>query len=281
MKEELYLKNLERNKKLILSANLNKNVIPIKKYDKEEFIITKDNISKIDENYLKKINFKNKRIIIDCSIFNVMLDKEIVLLEKNIHKSVDKIKFRNVYLELGNDLVEKCFDKIMIILNNYEIEYDKIYIFNYCASDNYFLNDIYYLITAFMISDKEKRYSYIYDVVCDELDRRFKELNLCDFKDNKCIRKRELIGRYEDSTLCYGCCYTKGRPCPYLKNSKCTIKSIGCKFFTCNRLREEGIVYRPNEFLLIKKFFNMIDVYIIENHIYTSKKDTLKLMLNN
>jgi hypothetical protein len=25
----------------------------------------------------------------------------------------------------------------------------------------------------------------------------------------------------------------------------------------------------------------MIDVYIIENHIYTSKKDTLKLMLNN
>lgn len=277
MKKELYLKNLDRNKKIIASSKLNKHVIPIKKYDREDFIITKDNLSKIDEKYLKKINFDNKKLIIDGSMFNILEDKELVNQEMNL----EKIKYKNIYLEYGNEKVQDCFDKIVIILNNYKIKYDNIYIFNYNELDNYFLNDLYYLINAYMISDKEERYSYIYDIVCDELDRRFRELNLCDFKDNKCVRKRELIGKYDESTLCYGCCYTKGRPCPYLKNGKCTIKSIGCKFFTCLYLAKMGVEYKPNEFLLIRNFFNTFDVRIIENHIYTSKKDTLKLMLNN
>ena len=281
MKEELYIENLKRNKKIILSSKLDKHIIPIKKYDKNEFIITKDNVSKINKKYLDSINFNNKRIIIDSSMFNIFVNKEIIDLEKNIHNLVDKNKLNNIYLEFGNELVQKCFDKIVIILNNYDIEYNKIYVFNYDKTLNYFINDLYYLITAYMISDKEERYSYIYDIVCDELDRRFKEINPCEFKNNICIRKRQLVDKYDIDVLCYGCCYTKGRTCPYLKKGKCTIKSIGCKFFTCLYLVQRGIEFKPNDFLLIRNFYNLFDVHIIENHLYTSKKDMLKLMLNN
>ena len=113
MKEELYLKNLDRNKKIILSSKLDSHIVPIKKYDRDEFIITKDNVSKINDKYLKKINFKNKRIIVDSSMFNIFDLKDIEDLEKNINKS----KFKNIYLDYGNELVQECFDKIIIILN--------------------------------------------------------------------------------------------------------------------------------------------------------------------
>ena len=71
MKEELYYRNLVRNKNIILSKELDEDVVILKKYDRNEFIITKDNLSKINIEYLKKINFSNKRIIISSLIFDI------------------------------------------------------------------------------------------------------------------------------------------------------------------------------------------------------------------
>ncbi len=280
MKDDIYIKNLKRNKKIILSSELEEHIVIIKKYSNAEFIITKDNLDKINLDYLKQLNFNNKRIIIDCNIFDVFNDKEITYIEK--HKdNIDKIKFRNIYLELGNELVAKCFEKIRIIIDNYDLDTDKIYVFKYLLSANYFLNDLYNLIKAYMIKDDYERYSYIYDIVCDELDRRFKLLNLCDFKSNICVRKRELIGKQDNSILCYGCCYTRGRACPNLKDGKCMVRNIACKFFTCNFLIKQGIQYRPKEFLLIKVFYNTRAIRIAENELFLSKKDMINLMLNN
>ena len=280
MKEELYINNLNRNRKLVTSIKLNECVIPIKKYSKDEFIITKDNIDKISVSYLKECNFNNKRLIIDGTLFNIFNDKDILLLEKH-NENINKIGFKNIYLERGNKIVLICFKKIKIIINNYDVDMDNLYIFNYSSNTNYFLNDLYHLITAYNVKDLYERYSYIYDIVCDELDRRFKLLNLCDFKSNKCIRKRELIGKQDDNILCYGCCYTKGRVCPNLKNGRCSVKNIACKLFTCNYLIKQGIQYRPKEFLLIKTFYSPRAIRIAENELFLSKKDMINLMLNN
>ena len=279
MKEELYYRNLVRNKNIILSKELDEDVVILKKYDRNEFIITKDNLSKINIEYLKKINFSNKRIIISSLIFDIFNQDDVQKAENSKFPFVN-IKFKNIYLSVGNKQVQKCFDKIKMIIDNYDIE-KKLYVFYYDSRVNYFIDDLNKLIKTYLIKDEYERYSYIYDVVCDELDRRYRIFNICDFKDSICVRKRLLVGKKSSDTLCYGCCYTKGRVCPYLKNSSCTIKSIACKFFACNHLKSMGINYKPREFLLIKNFFNYHDISIIENNIYTPKKDTLKLMLNN
>ena len=279
MKYDLYYENLLRNKKMISDIELIPNINIISKYNNNDIVINRDNIDSINISYLKKNNFKYKRIVIDCSLFDIFDSDEVKKIEDD-KEALLRNKFNNIYLSLGNNVVDKCFEVIKLISTNYDIDSD-IYIFNYIDRCNYFINDLYYLITSYNIKDKRERYSYIYDVVCNELDRRFNKLNLCDFKDSKCIRKRNLVGRYEDNTLNYGCCFTKGRVCEYLSCKSCNIASIGCKFFTCNYLKRRGINYKPNDFLIIRKFYSKRDIRIINNYIYTTKEDTLDIMLNN
>ena len=94
MKEELYYRNLVRNKNIILSKELDEDVVILKKYDRNEFIITKDNLSKINIEYLKKINFSNKRIIISSFIFDIF-DQDDVQKAENLKFSFTNVKFKN------------------------------------------------------------------------------------------------------------------------------------------------------------------------------------------
>ncbi len=280
MNTELYLDNLKRNKKMLVEVPLIDNICILDKKDNMNFVIDKNNIDKINLDYLEKIDYSNKDIVIDSELFNIFDDEDI----KNLYEDdilLNKNKFKNIYLIKGNNILDKCYEKIKIILGNYKVNTDKIYVINYDKRTNYFLNDLYYLITAYGIKDNYERASYIYDIVSSELDRRFNKYNLCDFKDNKCIRKRELVGKYDDDSLNYGCCFTKGRVCPNLKKNTCSIKSIGCKFFTCNYLKKKGIDYKPSDFLLIKKFLSLYDMYVISDKIYTSKEETLDSMLKS
>ena len=277
MKEQLLRNNLIRNKEMLTTSILDDNIIILKKYNRNDFIITKNNLKLINKKYLQKINYKNQNIIIDCSIFNIFNHKIIQSIENN-QNELQKNKLKNPYLILGNKEVKDCFKKIKIILDNYPININ-INIINYNPICNYFINELNHLIIAYKIKDKKERYSYIYDTVCKELDRRFNNWNLCDFQKNLCIRKRSLNRKVIDDTFCHGCCYTKGRVCPYLKDHRCTIKSIGCKFFTCHYLKKQGINYKPKSFLLIKTFMNHHDIRIINNKIYTPKEETIKLML--
>ena len=116
MKEELYYRNLVRNKNIILSKELDEDVVILKKYDRNEFIITKDNLSKINIEYLKKINFSNKRIIISSLIFDIFNQDDVQKAENSKFPFVN-IKFKNIYLSVGNKQVQKCFDKSKMIID--------------------------------------------------------------------------------------------------------------------------------------------------------------------
>lgn len=273
MEQELYIENLERNKKIITSSKLDSNIVILKKYDSNAFIITKNNLSKINTG-----NYNNTDIIIDGSIFDIYNDKAVLNVERN-NSALLKNRFKNIYLIQGNKVVKKCFDIIKNLIDKYDIDTDKIFIINHHDNTSYFINDLFNLIKAYKLKGYD-RYSFIYDTVCDELDRRYRLFNLCDFKNNVCARKRELIDKYNDEMVTHGCCYTKGKVCDYFKDGNCSIKSIGCKFFACNYLIKKGIIYKPSDFLLIKEFFNIYDINVIYNKLYSTKKDTLKLIIN-
>ena len=118
------------------------------------------------------------------------------------------------------------------------------------------------------ISDKEERYSYLYDLICGYLDNEFNKKNICGFNCGICKNRQDLIDRnIKKDTYENGCCYfyAKGKLCDNLdSNGRCKVKNIGCKLFTCSYLKKRGYKYRLNDIYLARYFFN-----------YRQKEDTL------
>ena len=72
-----------------------------------------------------------------------------------------------------------------------------------------------------------KRYNFIYDYICDYLNKNINVL--CDFKNDKCIANR--LGLSSHSTN--GCCYYRNEVlCHHLKNKK----NVQSKIFHVNYL---------------------------------------------
>ena len=124
-------------------------------------------------------------------------------------------------------------------------------------------------VTATNLKNLNVRYSYIYDKVCDYLDNEFVTNNICGFKDNIC-KSVENNSHCKESR--YGCCYGRNRGlCHYLKDNKCSIKSISCKLFTCRYLKKEKINYKINDIVLLKYFFNMRQKFILDTSLFKDK----------
>lgn len=164
--------------------------------------------------------------------------------DENFYKNIKKYKNKSVYLKSNTtDLVKK---QIIIASNE---------------------------------KDLEKRYSYIYDVVCTYLDNEFQNKNICCFENNRCISVRN-NGHCRVSLN--GCCYgTKRGLCKNFKDGHCTIKSISCKLFTCRYLKKQGVKYRVNDILLLKYFFNIKQKFILQDSIFKDKDEIIKLLLEN
>lgn len=123
---------------------------------------------------------------------------------------------------------------------------------------------------AINIKDTKKRYSFIYDTVCDYLDNKYFGENLCGFDENGICEYYRKI----DPTHYNGCCYRDDRSlCKYFdeKHSKCTERGISCKLYSCPVLREKGINYRMKDIPLIKYFFNIKQKYIIKYSFFKPK----------
>ncbi len=185
----------------------------------------------------------------------------------------------NLIINVDNNNVDKVINNTKKIIKKCDKDnYNLVY--NYDANlDKSKINDLEMIKTAINIKDKEKRYNYIYDTVCGILDKRINEENYCEFKDDVCIRFRKENPNHKN-----GCCEWKGRgKCKYLINSECTMKTcMACKLFTCPFLyKEKGIKQRPNDFVLIKYFFNRNQKYILECSYWTPKEIVMKRLLNN
>ena len=161
---------------------------------------------------------------------------------KNVKKEIKKTK---KYL--------KYCDK-----NNYKIKY--------LNTNDFFLKNIE---KAINIKDINKRYSFIYDIVCDYIDDKYLNCNYCDFKDDVCIFFRSQNKMDHKN----GCCYSdaRGGLCEHLKDKHCQIKSISCKLYSCPILRDNKIYFKLKDIPLIKYFFNIKQKYIIKYSFFKDK----------
>lgn len=143
------------------------------------------------------------------------------------------------------------------------------------------------LCTLLNIPDLRLKYEYIYDLVCEQLDKDFRKYNYCDFRNDKCICQRTSKKVAHDSM---GCCYTfknsklTGFPvdtklCKYLQNGSCSIQCISCKLFTCSYLKKNKIKFSPNDFFLIKVFFNRKQKSYIKNAFFTGRNEIIDNLL--
>ena len=132
-------------------------------------------------------------------------------------------------------------------------------------------------INAFNEKDLEKRYSYIYDYMCNYLDKNV--CNLCDFKDNKCVANRMKKSVHDIN----GCCYFRNEGfCKLFKDKKCTNPNISCKLFMCSLVEKKiGFESLPKNYLLLDYFFNRKQKYILQRSYRKKKEYTIKLLLEN
>jgi len=131
-------------------------------------------------------------------------------------------------------------------------------------------------------TDKEKRYSKLYDMICDYLDEDFINRNVCGFKDGICSRRQYMIDKgIKKDTYKNGCChgYKEGGDCKHLKNGRCSIKNIACKTFTCPYLKLKGISYSINKIYFARYFFNFRQKFYMENTYFVDKDVVLKGIL--
>lgn len=180
-------------------------------------------------------------------------------------------------------LIKKVISKSKIEMGKYEKSKKIIgYLKNY-NENNQKQKDFILAINAILCNTRYERYNYIYDTVCNYLDRCFYGKNLCDFQNNKCGEKRE-------TSSLTGCChhvrikclgpFTKLVPCEYLrKDYTCGAKCISCKLFTCDYLEKKGIKFRIKDILLLDVFFNPLQKYFIKYMVFTPKDKIIKRLL--
>ena len=150
------------------------------------------------------------------------------------------------------------------------MNYDKVkYIFKdeISTKEKELLLDIQKAINT---KDVEKRYSFIYDRVCDYLDNEYFGKNLCNFDENGICEYYRKV----DNTHYNGCCYRDDRSlCQYFdeKHSKCTERGISCKLYSCPVLRKKGINFKINNIPLLKYFFTFKQKLIIKYSFFKPK----------
>lgn len=226
-----------------------------------------------------------KRILLDSKLNSNIIpttkkvDGYINIESFDLLKNIEDVEEnKNIYSKIGNKKVLDTFNKIKRELD--DVDTSKLYVLSYKKSDNYYLNVLYNLIIQYKIENIKDKYSFAYNVICDELDSYFTKYNFCNFVHNYCDRKRELIGRYDESTLQNGCCYTKGRVCPFFIEGKCTKKCIADKIFTCGYLRRKGIKFKASDFLLLKSILNVRGLYLIDNTLFADEEEMYKLLVS-
>lgn len=270
---------MKKNENRVNNLNIFKVVGTYKEKRKYNYIFLDSKLS----------NDKDIVIVLDSNLLRIDMLKDISILDsylddydKNI-EFFNKNKFKKSYSKIKDRVLLKLYKKIIKIYkycDNHNIKVKDIYLVNYDKSinNNYMIKELDSLLNAYLMN-YEERINYIYDYMCDYLDREFNEFNLCDFNDNKCISRRDLECSGCKNPITYGCCYTKGRICPNLINNNCSIKCLPCKFFTCRYLEKRGIKYRPWNYLMIRLFLSYNQMNILDSYLYTSKDIIMNKLL--
>ncbi len=144
------------------------------------------------------------------------------------------------------------------------------------------INELNIFINLFHYKSKREKIEFLYDKACEYLDSMNEKLNYCDFKDDVCVSKRK-VKKPHHKIIKMGCCYhvnifssKKHKLCEYLKDKKCSVQCISCKFFTC---ADVDIKFKINDILYLKYYFNPIQKLIIKGCVLTPKEKIISLLI--
>lgn len=194
---------------------------------------------KIKENFIKK----SQRIIF---VINTDIDEEVLIPLVQLFRIAKK---RGIYIGLEN-----------IVGYSYEVN-----------------SDLLKTLEALLQEDIYKEYEVVYDYICDELDKKFADNSICQFKDNRCIANR----KYYDREKIMGCCYSfkynglyfsDVKLCEHQKEQQCDIKCMACKLFTCEYLRKRGIRFTLNKMPVALAFFSKKQRELLRTTFFVDKE---------
>ncbi|MDD2392150.1 MAG: hypothetical protein PHU94_04375 [Bacilli bacterium] len=248
--------------------------------------------------------------------YDISLDKNTIVVNYNnnnleyiidnnnySYKQFSKIKFSNKYklffkfdfskrhLELSEaDYIIKTIIKIGKIVKKNKvnigiIEDSKTILANIIRGKSDYELNIITAIGMLLCNDNKQKCEFVYDETCDYLDEIVIKRNVCGFKDDKCIAKR-------NSTCITGCCnhfknksigilyQSKLYPCEYLVDKRCTTKCLTCKMHMCDYIiKKTGIKFTSQNILPLKYYFNPIQKYILKMEYFTPREKTLKKLI--
>ena len=246
----------------------------------EEYIIAEKMYKKIKQNSLV-ICYSLKDNLFNINNVNV----EICKLYDYIKRYNEKYQYIIFNLNfLGNKLTLKQSDKLVCCIKRLEyikkIKNIEKYVYLKSGGSPY---EQFVLTSALILNIHEKndKYEKLYDSICEYLDDRVITANVCGFKDDTCIAKR-------DKNCKMGCChhyknklfgvlYEKElKLCEYQKNKKCSAKCITCKMYMCDTLKKKGYNFNDRNIILIKRYFNPLQKIVLLTSFFTPKDKILK-----
>ena len=95
------------------------------------------------------------------------------------------------------------------------------------------------------------------------------------------------VSAHKTDGCCYSFKYTKSilkliednKKYEYLKNGNCSIKCITCKLFTCKYLREKGIRFKIDDFL-ISSLLDKKQKLVISSNFFKTEEEIINKLIN-
>lgn len=145
-------------------------------------------------------------------------------------------------------------------------------------------SDLLKTLEAVLQQDLYKEYEVIYDYLCEELDKKFADNSICQFKDNRCVVNRKHYNKDKIMGCCYsfnynGLYFSDVKLCEHQKNQKCNVKCLGCKLFTCDYLRKRGIRFTLNKMPVALAFFSKNQREILRTTFFVEKEKVIEKVI--
>lgn len=241
----------------------------------------------------------NEKIIIEVEnidfdiIWNTKMRMKITaILEKISAININELDNKTLHNILKNTVITKSEDKndkikidelIIQLLNKSNVTRENTYyICNNLSNKNiFFINQMEKVLKAMELGDDKDE--YIYDAVCEDLEKNFLKFNFCNFKNNRCVSQRHKNIVFNDypTPKTDGCCFKVLKKCKYNnKDGTCKIKCISCELFICPYLSKMGIGYYASEILLIRTFYTPMQRRIYVNSFFKTKAHIISKIVN-
>lgn len=230
------------------------------------------------------INIYENTAIMEFKEYNQLNYKIKNEIEKKINKEIFMINFTDDIkqnIKLLKELKKK----------NKKIRYSGIKYNDYrlIGIINNANQEIIDCIKAIFIDNRDEKYEFIYNTICNQLDQKWINENPCKFENNICICERQYKNPREN-----GCCYafwyknlgsqiTGIHQCEHLHPTEhCRNSNITCKLYVCPYLKKHSnFRIKLGELIMVKIFFNKYQKIIIKNNFFIKKEELLKKLKND